>query len=304
MPLAPPRPRGQHALSGLLLLLVFLLVPSAAHAQEEAAPDTVVTGWQTGASGKFSATQAGFRNWTQGGVNSLALGIGLDGGARRVDGRWTQEHTLRLAFGLVQQDVEGDDEVRKTDDLIRFRSNLQYTGGNFFAVFKPTIAQEARTQFAYGFNFDAEDPVRVSQFLSPAFFSQTVGLTYDPAAWITTRLGIEAKETLVLEESFRSRFFGAGVDTSSAVRFEVGLGLITDVERELFPNVLYTSSLGLFAAINTAEQPDIIWENLIAMKVNDWLSVNFEYTALYDEDQTTELQMRQVLAVGVSFILL
>ncbi len=62
--------------------------------------------------------------------------------------------------------------------------------------------------------------------------------------------------------------------------------------------------MSLFASFNKPKNPDALWENLITMKVNRWLNVSFEFVTLYDLDITSEVQLKEVLSVGVSFSLL
>lgn len=287
----------------LFVLPLLLLVPDRASAQDA---DADTTGWVTDLAGKLAASQAGYRNWQEGGVNTFAFTVGTSGKAERTDDRWQQTYDGRLAFGLVKQDTL---DVRKADDVIRLGAALQYQGDGFFRVFNPTVAATARTQFAAGFNYESnpfEDdertpPVQVSAFMSPGVFTQSVGLTYEPTSWFTQRVGVAAKETAVLDEDFRVLY---GLSPDQSVRFEMGLESKTEVDREIMENVQFTSTLSLFAAFNQAEQPDILWENLIVMQVNRFLSVNFEFVTLYDRDISNEVQLKEVLSLGVTVTLL
>ena len=262
------------------------------------APADSAAAWTTEATGQLSFAQTGFQNWQEGGVSSLALSSGLNGKAAKTAGRWTQSHDLRLAFGLIKQDSL---EVRKAEDLIQILSAFAYMGEGFFARFQPTFAAGLRTQFAEGFDYSQEPEERVSAFFAPATLTQSVGLTYKPTEWFTQRVGLGAKETIVTIESLRERY---GVDSTETVRFEAGLDAFTEVNKGIFQNVLYTSKLGLFASFNQPDKPDALWENLITMKVNKWLNVNFEYVALYDLDIDSAVQMKEVFSLGISFILL
>lgn len=288
---------------GLVACLVGTASGRFAQAQEA---DTLAAepAWNVDVIGKLSGSQAGYRNWQEGGINTLAVTTGLDAKARRTVGNWAQTHEARLAFGLVKQEQS---EVRKADDLIRLSAALQYAGAGFFRTFNPTIAIAARSQFAAGFNYDKNPftgdtrppPVKVSDFFSPATFTQTVGLAYDPAPWFKQRFGLAAKETVVRIERLRPLY---GVPSDRSVRMEVGMESKTEFDREVVENVRLKSSLGLFAAFNKPDLPDLIWENLVAMKVNAWLGVNLEFAALYDRDVSRALQMKEVLSVGVSFV--
>lgn len=289
----------------LVLFLAVLLSARPAWAQgEEAEEDSLALGeWRVGMAGKLAGSQAAYRNWAEGGISTLALTSSLSGRAEQVNERWTQRYDLRLAFGLIKQDSL---EVRKADDVIRLGGNYQYQGAGFFRTFNPTVAFQARSQFAAGYNYDQVPPglegrslpVKVSDFMAPGVFTQSLGLTYDPSGWFTQRLGVALKETAVAINRLRPVY---GLRLDQQVRIEAGLESRTEVDREIVKNVRYQSTLGLFAAFNqTSELPDLSWENLIAMQVNSWLGVNFEFTTLYDADISDRLQFKEVLSVGVT----
>jgi hypothetical protein len=66
-------------------------------------------------------------------------------------------------------------------------------------------------------------------------------------------------------------------------------------------NVTYKSRFDAF--LNYKENPgniDIFWTNVIAMKVNKFLSANIALDFLYDDDAIARLQVRQILGVGFS----
>ncbi len=283
-------------------LLVLGLFAMPLHAQD-AAPDT--SAWDISANGKLNFSQAGFQNWQEGGVNTLALTSGITGIASREWTQWSQKVDARFAYGIVKQD---EIELRKAEDLIQIQTQLQYKGEGTLAFIRPTAAAGLRTQFAPGYNFDADPidgtrtpPVKVSDLFAPATLTQTLGFTYVPNDWITQRLGIAAKETVVTIDRLRTLY---GVDADKSVRFELGIEAFTEVNREIFENVTYQSKLGLFAAFNQVDSPDLIWENLIVMKVNTWLNMNFEFVTIYDNDVSDDLQLKEVFSAGIAFKLL
>ncbi len=307
---------GVSAIVGLCLWVGCWGAAPAAHAQAERA-DSAAAAWKTSLINKINATQAGYKNWSKGGANTLAFVVKLEGAADRTSDSWLQKHEMRLAYGMVRQQ---DEEVRKADDQIYFSSSLQYDGDGFFRLFNPTIANQIRTQWAPGFDYKRDPlgmgyppPVKISDFLSPAMITQSLGLTYDPAKWLTQRFGFGAKETVVLIERLQPYYFG---DTlSRPVQYEVGLESRTQFNRELFENVRLKSTLSLFASFNQ-DTPDVIWENVLAMKVNSWLGVNFEFDALYERDYRPpsrpgermraidQIQMKEVLSLSVTVVII
>lgn len=283
-------------------LILLLVLGTTVRAGAQSADTTT---WTKELVGKFAATQVGFQNWQGGGVNAFALSSGMDGKFARQSQHWSQTHELRVGLGVVKQDTL---DFRKAEDILRTNATFRYTGERFFKTFNPTIAAGLLTQFAPGFNYDSDPiagtrppPVRVSQLFAPAYLTEAIGLTWKPAAWVTQRFGFGAKQTVVTKTDFRPLY---GNDPDQSLRNEGGLEAKTEVDKQLMENVKFKSSLGLFAAFNQFDSPDVVWENLITMKVNQYLNVSFEYVNLYDRDVIDKVQLKEVLAVNVSFILL
>lgn len=280
-----------------------------AHAQSDAPEDSVT--WTRNLTGNLSGSQAAYKDWQEGGLNSLSLSTSISGRAERSSRRWGQTHELRLTFGFINQEEE---EFRKSEDLIRLQSSFRYKGNGFFRVLNPTIAANLRTQFAKGFDYSGnpfpsgtpqanEDaPVQTSAFFSPAFFIESLGLTYEPAEWYSMRLAAATKQTVVLNEDLRVLY---DVDLDKAARVEAGAEFAAALNREIAENVRYTSNFNAFFSFNqTDDPPDFIWENVFTMKVNSWLSTQFEFVALFDKNTTDAIQLKEVLSLGVSFVLI
>jgi len=283
-----------------VLLVALLTIGSvgSVRAQDGGDDQIPLNDWITDAIGKLSFTQSAYENWSEGGLNTLAFTAGIDAKARRRSETWEQVHELHLAYGLIRQDTL---DFRKADDIIRLASQLQYEGNGFFNTFNPTLAAQMRTQFAPGYNYDEVPsglsvsgslPVKVSDFFSRRSSS--------------SRVGLGLKETVVLIERLRPVYYGENSDElGDPLRFEVGLESHTEVDREVFENVRLKSALDLFYAYNQLEEPpDAFWTNIISLGVNEWLSVNFEGTFLYDQNIDDRPQLKEVLSIGISYTLL
>jgi hypothetical protein len=285
---------------GLLALLPIMACPAPIRAQET--PEEPTGPWTVNLDGLMTATRSQFDNWREGGVNSLGYSIGLKGKAIRQTEAWKHTHTLRMEFGQIKQE---DIEIRKSIDVIQYGFELQSLGSS---AFTPTAAAEFRTQFAPGYDYkknpfdDGRDPpVQVSEFMAPAYFTQSLGLSYDPESWYKTRLGVGAKETFVTNEELGSIY---GLEAGETSRFELGIESHTEASLELVENVTLESKLSLFAAFNMTDFPDARWENFLVMRVNSWLQLNAELTALYDADISTRMQYRQLTSIGISIDIL
>ena len=294
----------------LLLASLSILLATAsdsAQAQDEEEPLTVAEGWRSKLTGQLAFNQAAYSNWQEGGLDALAFTAGTNGRFARLIGQFKQTHDTRLAFGLVKQDTL---QFRKAVDVIRYAFQFQYTGTGDF---QPTFATDIRTQFTAGFDYDpaVEDyptladriepgeRLKVSDFFAPAIWTQSLGVTYDPGAWYTARLGFATKETIVMIDRLRP-VYGNALD--EAVRLQAGLEFLAEVQKDLFENVNLQSRLSLFQAFNQIDSaaPDLVLENILQLKVNDWLNTNLEFVTLYDKDTIDEIQLKEVLSIGIA----
>lgn len=315
-------------LSLVLVMLALGVVPANGQSGDpvpdppdpgDAVPDSLVGVWQYDATARLNASQAAYKDWEEGAGNgSLSLATSLRGQASRRGENWIQAHGLQLALGIINQENSQGRNLRKSEDQIFWNSSLRYEGNQFFRVFNPTIAAELRTQFAKGFDYSSnpfegevpdgdprlsrERPVQTSAFFSPAFITESLGLTYEPFTNVTMRLGAASKQTIVLEEDFRVLY---GVADANRARVEAGAEFASSIDRNLTENIRYRSQLNVFLSFNQLENPpDARWENTINLKVNDWLSTDLQFVALYDQDITRAIQLKETISIGLSFTLL
>lgn len=297
----------------IVMLLGFWCFPTAAQVPDSlsyptwsVSVDTVdPSTWEADLGATLRASQASYNNWTEGGVSTLASTALISGKAVRTTRDWTQTFETRLGIGIVKQDTLN---LRKAEDVVRLTATIKYRGSGLFRRFNPTAATGIRTQFAPGFNYETnpfndgrDPPVKVSDLFSPATFTQSLGLTYSSDWGFRQRLGIALKETVVLIEKLRMLY---GVNSSDPVRFQLGVESFTEVDKEVVENVLLKSSLGLFAAFNQEELPDMLWENVLVMKVNKWLSADLEFVALFDRDLSDRIQLKEAVSIGFSFVII
>lgn len=279
-----------------------------------AGPDSAAA-WTYDATARLNASQAAFKDWEEGGSNSLAFSAGIGGGAKQRGETWIQAYDAEFLLGIINQEGQ---ELRKSEDQIRLSSNLRYKGEGFFKLFNPTLSSKLRTQFAKGFDYtdnpfegevdegdprlEETPPVLTSNFFAPAFITQALGLTYEPIRDFTIQIGAASKQTVVIEEEVRVLY---GVDEDEPTRIEAGGQLSSKFDRQLTENIRYQSQLNVFFSFNqTEEPPDARWNNTLSLQVNDWLSTDLTFVGLFDQDISDVFQMKETISVGISFSLL
>jgi Protein of unknown function (DUF3078) len=289
--------------STLLLLALIIFGVASQHALAQDADSSHA--WMSSLVVELSGAQVGFENWVEGGTSSLAGNAGLKGTWERKTASWKQLYEIDLAYGLIKQDTL---DMRKAKDQIFLLAAWSRDGHDVPGKFQPTAGISFRSQFDNGYNYDKnpfedgrELPVLVSKFMSPGIFQESVGVSWTPNDWFAQHVGFASKQTIILEEELRT-LYGNKIDEQ--VRIQVGIDAVTRMKINVAENILYETSLGLFAAFNQPETPDTRWDNTISMQVNGWVKVTFDWTLLFDADVSDDIQLRETFGVGISYSIL
>jgi hypothetical protein len=241
-------------------------------------------GWKRG--GVFTATvaQTSLTNWVAGGQNSLSINGIFSGFANYRKGKSVWDNSLDVGYGIIKQGK--DESSRKTDDKIDILSKY---GLEAFKNFYYTFLMNFKTQMTPGYNYP-DVTNKISDFFAPAYLTLALGLDYKPDPYFSAFIApITEKFTFVTDKqlSDQSAF---GVKPGETTRSEFG-GYIraiysrNDFKNELLKNVSFTTKIDLFS--NYAENPqniDVSWETLVTMKVNKYISFNFNTHLIYDDN--------------------
>lgn len=268
-------------------------------------------GWKSGGVTRLTFSQTALVNWSAGGDNSIAANSLINLFANYKDALNTWDNTLDLGYGFSKQDSYSSG-VMKTDDRIDL---VSVYGRKAFEKFYYAGLLNFRTQFAPGYNYP-NDSVKISDFMAPGYLMVATGLNYKPNNYFTAFFApVSGKFTFVLNQ-FLSDQGAFGVDPGKKVNSELGgyLRLVytrNDFERDFMKNISVTSKLDMFS--NYLEKPrniDVVWEVLIGMKVNKYITANLNTTLKYDDDvkitqddgsSAAKVQFKEVLGIGFSY---
>jgi Protein of unknown function (DUF3078) len=280
--------------------------------------DTVM-GWKKGGVFAVNLAQTSLTNWVAGGQNSLAVNGIFSLFANYKQGKSSWDNSLDLGYGLLKQGKNTD--FMKTDDKIDFSSKY---GRVAFGNFNYAAFLNFKTQMSPGYRYpDTEN--KISDFLAPGYILLALGLDYKPGKYFSTFIApLTGKFTFVRDRAL-SNAGAFGVTPGETSRGEIG-GYIRaiytreDFKDEFLKNVAFTTKLDLFS--NYRDNPqniDVSWETLIVLKVNKFISVNFNTVLLYDDNikvpvdrngngifESTEApgprtQFKEILGVGFSY---
>lgn len=278
-------------LQTIIILVLFFTFTTALFAQdtEEKKPDY---GWKKEAIGILNFTQNQFDNWSQGGENSWSWQMAINAKFVNDQQKYNWATSGKLSYGKAKV---GDGDAKKAADEIKLESVYTYKMG---VHINPYVAVTGLTQITDGYLYTSDTTkMVVSSFMDPGYFTQSVGVGFTPNSIIKTRLGAALKETVT------DKFSDTYADGES-FRTEFGLESVTDISWEMYKNILYTSKLELFSGFSAFNEIDVNWDNMFSSKISDFITVSFNLKLFYDKDVSASRQLKQTLAVGLSYNLL
>ena len=276
-------------------------------------------GWKKGGLFALNLAQTSLTNWAAGGQNSAAVNGIFSAFANYKQGKSAWDNSLDIGYGILKQGK--DASPMKTDDKFDLFSKY---GREAFKNFYWSGLMNFRTQMRPGYKYpDTEN--KISDLFSPAYLLLAAGMDYKPNPYFSAFIApLTGKFTFVNDaELSAAGAFGVTPGQNSRSEFGGYLRAIfskNDFKDEFMKNVAFTSKIDLFS--NYGHNPqniDITWENLIGLKVNKFISVNFNTVLMYDDDikvpvdrngngefESTEApgprtQFKEILGVGFSY---
>ena len=280
------------------------------------AQDELPQGWSHKGNFGLNFGQTSYTNWAAGGQSTVnGQGIFFYE-IHYLKDKFKWDNTLNTSLGYSIFDFKK--KPIKTDDKIEFTSlaTLKATEHlNYGAEFA------FRSQFAKGFDYAKDSTHYISKFLAPAYISLGLGIEWVPNPHfslyfspITGRITIVNDDYLASIGAFGVNSLDANDTTQHAksdkVRYEFGARAVAKFQYPLAQNIDFNSKLELFS--NYLKDPqyiDVDWQNMLVLKVNDWLNCNLSTHLIYDRDipfydennvkiEGSKVQFKEVFAVG------
>ncbi|MFN1835300.1 DUF3078 domain-containing protein [Balneola sp. MJW-20] len=266
-----------------------------ASAPDSSAAVVVPSRWTKSWVFNLNGNQATYRDWSEGGVNSLAFSTFTIFRLRYAGKKFGNTTRLNLRFGQTRLEDSG---LEKTEDMIRISNKTEY----FLTTEQVSAFAEVafRTQFAKG--FDEETGDLISNFMSPGYITESLGLSFQPNENFSAQMGMALKQTFVNADTLDS-LYGLGEDED--FRSEGGIDVVIEFQKEVFKNFTYTAEFNSFTnLLIPIRSTDVIMFNRFTGKINSFMSSMIEFSFMYDDDYSSLLQVKQVVTLGFNIQIL
>ena len=267
----------------------------------KAVNDTTRTnGWTKKGNISFLFNQSTFDNWVAGGENNISGNLGLNYDFNYKSDDWSWDNKVIASYGIVK--TKNSEFEKKTDDRFEFNSlaGKKATGYWYYSMFF-----NFKTQMDSGLDPETRT-MRISHFFSPAYFQFGPGLLWKKSDNLKVNIAPATSKIIVVHSHFTEglpegvTYFG--VEGGKTMRYELGAALNAYFKYEIMANVSAENILNLYS--NYLEDPqnvDLDYQLNIVMKINKYLTTNFSFQAIYDDNAFEGFQTRQILGIGATY---
>ena len=267
----------------------------------EQAPQ-VESPWKRSGTISLLFNQAAFNHdWTGGGTNNYGGNLNLSYDANYKKDVWAWDNKLVVDYGLTR--VDGDDFSKKTNDRFVINSLLgrQLSETWYFSFFA-----NFQTQLDKGYTYGTDNQGRqtrteTTHFLAPGYFSFGPGMLWKKSDNLKVNIAPATSRLIFTDKKFTETAAHFGVEKGKTSRFEFGAAVNGYAKFDL-PNITVENTLNLYS--NYLDKPanvDIDYTLNLLMKVNNYISANFIFQAIYDDDAAKAFQIREAFGAGLTY---
>lgn len=249
-------------------------------------------GWTKKGVATFLANQAIFNNWLAGGQTSFSGNITLNYDLNYKSDTWNWDNKLIAGYGLTKVKKQ---RMQKTDDRMQFNSLL---GKKFTEVWYYSFFLNFKSQFDSGF----ENGIKTSHLFSPVYIQFGPGILWKRSDNFKINVAPATSKVVLVHRHFTDNGPSFGVKQGTNMRYEFGAAVNAYYKCNLMENVMMENILNMYS--NYHEDPqnvDIDYTLNINMKVNKYLSTNFAFQTIYDDNAFAGFQTRQNIGIGVNY---
>lgn len=252
-------------------------------------------GWAKKGVATVLLNQASFNNWLAGGQSSISGNAGVKYDFNYKSDTWTWDNKLNANYGLTK--INGQD-LRKSDDRFEFNSLLgKKASGEWYYSFFFNF----KTQFDSGFD-PANSAVKISHFFSPAYTQFGPGMMWKRNDNLKINVAPATSKVIVVHQHFTDVGPAFGVAQGESSRYEFGAAVNAYYKFNIMENVSAENIFNSYTNyLEEVYNVDIDYTLNIVMKVNKYLTTNFAFQTIYDDNAYRGFQTRQVIGIGVNY---
>ncbi len=285
-------------------LLSFLFIAVSGFSQEKLVVQDTIKPWTAKGNADILFNQSTFDNWLAGGENNISGTIKVNYDINYKKDDWNWDNKIIASYGLVK--TKTSSFAKKTDDQLEINSllgkKLNPESNWFYSAFL-----NFKTQITQGYIYDKDiNGVEIrnsyTDFMSPGYLLVGPGLLWKMNDNLKVNLAPLTSKFTFVDPAFTTPDAGYfGVDEGKSMRYELGFNASAYYKLDLVANVTMENILNLYSNyLEDFQNVDLDYQMNINMKINRFLTTNFSFQTIYDDNAFQGFQTRQVLGVGAT----
>lgn len=286
-------------------ILILALLPVFCFGQNDSIPKY----WKNQGDFSLLFSQSAFNDeWQNGGTSNYAANAIINYNINYAKDAMVWDTKFLADYGISKN--EDQEFLRKTSDRFEINSivgrqieeSKWYYSGFFNSL----------TQFDSGYAFSEDEngqEVRTQEtkFLSPGFFKLGLGMLWKKSDDLKVNIAPATLRLITADDRFTTSpgyedgdFFG--LDEGETLRTEFGASIGAYAKFAVMENITMENILNLYS--NYLEDPqnvDMDYTLNLGLTVNKYITTNFTFQAIYDDNAVKGFQIRQVLGVGFNY---
>lgn len=277
--------------------------------------------WTESAETTVLFNQAAFnKDWQGGGVSNIAGNLTLTYALNYKSNGLSWDTKVTGEYGAAK--IKTQDAMQKTNDRFEILSvaGKKITDGqwyysglfNFKTQLDSGFELTERTEIVNGIAVKITSNQRNSKFFSPAYFLAGPGILWKKDDDLKLNIAPATGKLIIVNYQFtdpndpRNRLDSSGhyfgVKANQTTRTELGLALNGYAKFEIMPNVGIENIIGIYANyLDRPENLDIDYTANLTLRVNNLITTNIAFQAIYDDNAVQGFQIREALGVGVTY---
>lgn len=285
------------------LLLIFTITIS--YSQNQTAKGKKIDekeGWDTNGKFTFLFNQSAFSNWAAGGDNTLAGNLSINYNFNFKKDNFIWNNKIITSYGMTRS--KSVDFPKKTNDGFNYNSMLGFDADGLWFY---SLLINFKTQFTKGYKYKKVDGVEVREdytnFMSPGYLLIGPGMLWEKNPNFKFNLAPATSKFVFVDKNYTlpdKKYFG--VEEGENLRFELGFSASMYYKFKLMENVTMENILAFYSNyLDNPQNIDLNYTLNLDMNINKYLSADFIFQTIYDDNAYKGFQVREMFGIGINY---
>ena len=152
------------------------------------------------------------------------------------------------------------------------------------------------------YSADGKTRTEKTDFMAPGYLSFGPGMLWKKSDNLKVNIAPATSRMIFTKSRYTLNGAHFGVEQGKTFRYEFGASLTAYAKFNIAENVSVENILSLYSNyLDKPQNVDMDYTMNLAMKVNNYLSANLTFQAIYDDDAVKAFQIREAFGAGLTY---